>query len=130
MSNHDVRTVSTFWANIYVGLKETYVTKFIPDEPEINHIHHTMSEVSEVCRKYCDEKGFCVSVTPTNYIYTHGQEHGVIVGIINYPRFPSNDEILKARALELADLLRKEMGQKKVTVMMPSESIMLGQSQD
>lgn len=42
----------------------------------------------EICRAYCDEVGYCVTVTPTSYVYTGGEESGFIVGLINYPRFP------------------------------------------
>ncbi len=43
----------------------------------------------EICRAHCDAVGLCVTVTATSYIYTGGEEAGVIVGLINYPRFPS-----------------------------------------
>ena len=46
--------------------------------------------------------GFCVTVTPTKYIYTGGQEDGVVVGIRNYPRFPSTEEELEGRAIQIA----------------------------
>lgn len=127
----EVRSLSAFWANIYVGLKET--PRAFEPAPEYDGpwpVLHSVSEVERVCQEYCDEKGFCVSVTPTKYIYTRGNEPGVIVGVISYPRFPSDNGELRRRALELAEKLRTACGQYKVSVMMPSEVVMLGVDRD
>ena len=73
----------------------------------------------ELCRAYCDRTGFCVTVTPTDYVYTDGEESGVIVGIINYPRFPATPTLLWQRALELAHELRAGLGQESFSVQSP-----------
>jgi hypothetical protein len=44
----------------------------------------------KVCREFCDELGWCVTVTPTTYVYKGGEEAGFIVGAINYARFPTS----------------------------------------
>lgn len=116
------RSLSAFWANIYVGLKETC--------RPVDQIVHNIGLVESVCQQYCDDIGFCVSVTPTKYIYTKGNEPGVIVGIISYPRFPFDNGELRRRALELAEILRQACGQFKVSVVMPSEVVMLGEDRD
>jgi hypothetical protein len=46
----------------------------------------------DYARQYCDEHGLCVTVTPTIYVYTGGQEVGLAVGLINYPRFRSTPQ--------------------------------------
>jgi len=71
------------------------------------------------------EKRTIQSVTPTTYIYKNGNEPGVVVGIINYPRFPSEAAALKAKALEVAALLLKLYRQMKVSVVFPDETVML-----
>lgn len=76
----------------------------------------------QTCREYCDQVGFCVTVTATNYVYTDGSEYGVIIGLINYPRFPSNPESIKARAFDLGDLLRERMGQQSYSVQTPDRT--------
>lgn len=43
----------------------------------------------QILRQECKEKGLCVTVEPTTYIYTGGEELGYVVGLINYPRFPT-----------------------------------------
>ncbi len=103
-----------WWANIYVG---TY------DKDEGLNIN--IDELKWVCQDYCDEIGYCVSFTPTNFIYSHGDEPGVIVGCIQYPRFPKTNEENRRRALVLSEKLMKKANQCRVTIMMPDDVIML-----
>jgi hypothetical protein len=58
----------------------------------------------QIIRSHVLTVGLCVTVEPTTFIYTGGEEAGYVVGLLNYPRFPTSpDEILaKARALMLA----------------------------
>lgn len=77
----------------------------------------------ELCRAYCDETGFCVTVTPTAYVYTGGQEAGVIVGLINYPRFPSEPHAIWHRADELGKRLRVGLGQESYTIQAPDKTV-------
>jgi ferredoxin len=73
-----MKTVDTFYANIYVGMREEYSDKI-----------HNIEDAYKICQDYCDTVGLCVTVTPTKYIYKNGEEDGIIIGLINYPRFPS-----------------------------------------
>lgn len=77
----------------------------------------------DCCAKFCDEVGLCVTVTPTSYIYTGGRENGFVVGLINYARFPSNQEAITEKAFRLAWLLMRELGQDSFTVQTPENSI-------
>ncbi len=61
--------------------------------------------IEQACRSYCMEKGFCVTVTPTKFIYTGGEETGVCVGIVNYPRFPATEGELIEHAKALTEKL-------------------------
>lgn len=75
-----------------------------------------------VSQQYCDQEGFCVTVTPTKYVYSFGQESGVIIGIINYPRFPKTICQLRKHAIELAKLLRTELKQESFTIYGPKKT--------
>lgn len=75
------------------------------------------------CRELCDGLGFCVTLTPTTYIYTGGEEAGMIVGIINYPRFPSDQETLRDRAVVFAEKLRADLDQRSYTIQAPDGSV-------
>ena len=63
--------------------------------------------------------GACVTVEPIDYIYTGGEEAGVRVGFINYPRFPSDCETLRARAADLAERLRQRLCQHSYSIVGP-----------
>lgn len=76
------------------------------------------TKAREICRAYCDEIGLCVTVTPTTYVYTGGEEAGV-VGLINYPRFPSTPPEIFAKAEALALRLIDGLGQESASIQSP-----------
>lgn len=60
----------------------------------------------QIIRAECLREGLCVTIEPTTYIYTGGEEAGYVVGLLNYPRFPCSEATLDARA---DDLMHKLM---------------------
>ena len=72
-----------------------------------------------ICRHFCDKEGLCVTVTPTSYVYTGGEEAGFIVESINYPRFPKQVGLIYAAAHELAEMLRAGLMQQSYTIQTP-----------
>ena len=106
--------VEKFTASIHVGLhvKNAGIT-------------HSIADAENICQKYCDETGFCVSVTPTKYVYTNGCEQGAIVGILNYPRFSQSPDELHERAIILATELMLGLDQMRVTIDLPDNTLML-----
>lgn len=61
-------------------------------------------------------RGACVSISEEEYIYTMGNETGIVVNIINYPRFPKEPAELLWQAQELARHLLEEMYQGSCTI--------------
>lgn len=114
--------VDTFWATIYVGFKNVDTGRIYP-----------LGFVSRICSEYVNEEGLCITLTPTEYIYSNSHEKGyagesgAMIGLINYPRFPTEPEKIKEKALELARILKEALDQHRVTVMFPDETIMLGE---
>ena len=109
--------VQTYTAAIYCGRKVGYSGDILP-----------VSIAQELIQQYVDDVGLCVTLTETTFIYTNGNEPGLIVGLINYPRFPSTPDAVQAHAEELARRLRTAYQQLGVTVVasggtrwMPSE---------
>jgi ferredoxin len=82
-----VKTVETFWVKIYMS--------------------GPLEVAKQVLREECLREGLCVTIDPTIFIYTGGEEQGFVVGLLNYPRFPSSPEILISRAEGIAGLLLK-----------------------
>lgn len=81
-----------------------------------------ISIAKQVCREYCFDVGLCVTVHGTEYIYTGGQESGLIVGLINYPRFPASQEEINEKAEKLAMLLMERCCQHSFTIMDPVQT--------
>ena len=77
----------------------------------------------DICQEYCDKVGLCVTVEPTRYIYTKGWEDGVRVRLINYPRFPADDNAIRTTAYTLAAILCTELEQQSYSVMTPETTM-------
>lgn len=75
-----------------------------------------LSQAQQICREWCMEVGGCVTVTPTEFVFTGGQESGVRVGFINYLRFPSDPSEIFSKAKELAEKLRVGLCQKSYSI--------------
>lgn len=112
-----MKEVNTYTARIYVGLKEGYDGK-----------QHDISEVYEVLQEFCDKNGFAFEVKPTKYIYTNGNEDGVDIGIINYPRFPKSKEYIQSISFVIALILLDEFKQERCTVVCTDKTFMLEKS--
>jgi hypothetical protein len=95
--------VPTYWARIYIA--------------------GDIAMIKQVCREHCMEIGLCVTVDPTTYIYTGGEESGAVVGLINYPRFPSDQEAIYARALDLAEKLMERCCQQSYSIVTATDTV-------
>ena len=110
----------TFWARVYVGFK------YRNEEPLNNtQKKQRMREAEHLCQQYCDEVGLCVTIEPTDYIYTNGREPGCVVGLINYPRFPCHHELIQHHATEIAKRLQTKFRQCVVSVVFPEQTLMI-----
>ena len=109
------KEVDTYTASIYVGIKRRSTGRLIP-----------ASVVENICHDYCDEVGLCVTVTPTKFIYVGGWgEPGVIVGLINYPRFPSTPGEIRNKAIGLAERISVVAHQLKISIVFPDKTVMI-----
>lgn len=79
--------------------------------------------IKQICRQYCFETGFCVTVQPTLFIYTGGEEFGVEIGIVNYPRFPDTKQNLLNKAKSLAEKCREGALQMSYLILTPEKTI-------
>lgn len=80
-----------------------------------------VNQAKQACREYC-MTGLCVTVTPTTFIYTGGEETGVIIGLINYPRFPSTPDDILEKAEDLAKYLRGKLCQHSYSIVTPDRT--------
>ena len=110
-----MKKLKSYNVNIYCGLQETY------DKNKL----HKIEDAYKICDDFVNEVKDCVSVTETSFRYVDGFEKGIIVGYINYPRFPRTEKEILERALSLANNLMIGLNQFRVTVITKDESIML-----
>lgn len=92
----------TYWARIYLS--------------------GPLAVIEQTCRQECFDAGLCVTVEPTRFIYTGGEETGAVVGLINYPRFPCEPSAIMDRARKLAVRLLDATFQHSVLIMTPENS--------
>lgn len=76
----------------------------------------------QLLRRECLRLGLCVTIEPTTFIYTGGEETGYIVGLLNYPRFPAVIDELKARAESIMLQLIEETNQHSGLMVTPTQS--------
>ena len=79
------------------------------------------SKALKAVQKY--EVSYCVTIDHTYYVYKDGKEEGVVVGLINYPRFPAEPKQIIDKAIEIAELLRVELKQESYSIQTPDDTI-------
>lgn len=114
-----MKRCDSYWANIYVGLRPHY------EKTNFDFMSHIRQQAIQTCQKYCDEVGLCVTVTDTWFIYKDGNEPGLIIGLINYPRFSTTKDRIQELSENLAQQLMKLCNQNRVSIVYPDETIML-----
>lgn len=86
--------------------------------------------IEQTCRDYCYAVGLCVTVDATLFIYTGGEERGAVVGLVNYPRFPTTGQQLWAKARDLAELLVMATHQRSALIVDPHYTEWITREQD
>lgn len=99
-----------------------FIRKFAPTFNVDIFIAGDIAQAHQVCREWA-MKGACVTVTPTEYIYTGGQESGVRIGLINYPRFPKSPNEILDEAEALALKLMERLCQTSFTIICGEKTI-------
>ena len=64
-----------------------------------------------ILRMKCWHVGLCVTIEPTTFIYTGGEEAGFVIGFVNYPRFPKTPSEIYERAHSMAHSLMPVLNQ-------------------
>lgn len=95
------KVTETFWAKIFIA--------------------GPLDVIEQTCREFVLE-GLCVTVTPTKFIYTLGEETGAEIGLINYPRSPTNPDDIMEKACRLAHEVMLATHQGSYTVQSATDS--------
>jgi len=83
------------------------------------YISGPIEVAKQILREECMGEGLCVTIDPTTFIYTGGEERGYVVGLLNYPRFPTNPASLLDRARKIAVALRDRTCQDSYLILGP-----------
>ena len=67
---------------------------------------------------------------PTTFLYTGGEEAGYVVGLINYPRFPTEPDAVLEKAHGLASNLLERTAQHSILIMTPTETTWITKRED
>jgi hypothetical protein len=100
--------------SLFVKTAETYWVKIYMSGP--------IDVAKQVCRIECLADGLCVTIGPTLFVYTGGEETGFVVGLINYPRFPASSADVWGRARKLAESLLQATAQFSALIMDPNHT--------
>ncbi len=76
-----------------------------------------------ICEDYCTDVGLCVTVTETTFCYRDGRCPGVIIGLINYARYPKGRVEIFQTAADLAYKLKHGLRQGSFTVQDDERSV-------
>jgi hypothetical protein len=99
------------------------INKSAPSFPVSIFVAGDYDKARAICQDHCDAVGLCVTVTRTTYVYTGGEEEGVIVGLINYPRFPQTVlRLIEKEADELSRKLVEGLHQHSCTIQTPERT--------
>jgi hypothetical protein len=83
------------------------------------YLSGSIEVAKQVIREHLLDNPLCVTIEPTTFIYVGGEEAGYVVGLLNYPRFPTLPNELNVRADILAELLIKKTFQRSALVVKP-----------
>jgi len=75
------------------------------------------------------QRGLCLTIHPTKYIYSGGEETGFVIGQIQYPRFMADEKHLKSDLIKIAQQIAYKCCQKSFTIVMPKETLYFHSSQ-
>ena len=88
---------------------------FSPEFHDI-YIAGKYNTARNTCRAFA-ERGTCVNVSETTYIYKGGEEKGVKVSFLTYPRFPEyKGMVMRNDAIDLGMLLMKDLRQESFMI--------------
>lgn len=84
-------------SNMYSKIEPTYSCRVYLSGP--------IEIAKQLLREECLREGLCVTVDPTIFLYTGGEEQGYVIGFLNYPRFPADHHSIFKRARKICLLL-------------------------
>ena len=114
--NIEITTVDTYYAHIFVGFRYGY-----------NGPIQSKDKALEIIQEYCNEVKLGVTVEDVLFYYVNGNEKGIKVGLINYPRFPDTRASITNHAITLGKKLKTAYNQFRISVVTKDETHLIGE---
>ena len=86
------------------------------------YIAGNYEDILRECKNYCTETSYCVSTIRADFPYKYGCEEGAAVTLINYARFPDEEDTILWRARQLALRLAEKLNQGSYTIVGAKDS--------
>jgi len=80
-------------------------------------------DTRRICRDWCSRNSRCVTVERSSYVYSFGEEEGVIITFRSYPRFPPEIGELEGLARDLLLALMDKLFQRTALLCTPTDHI-------
>jgi len=118
LKKHSIKSVAFNEARIYIGSRR----KYNGDAFSYADVRAYVGEF-QIAR----EVGFAnpVRITPTAYVWQDYHEPGWEIAVINYPRHPKADFVIRQFAYDLAVGLLNMFEQNRISIVFPDEIVML-----
>lgn len=107
----------------YCRLNKDEYMKTIESETYVARIYicGSLEQIKQCCRACAavnppGDPRNCVTIERADFIYKGGEESGVVIGLLNYPRFPATPRVIWEKAVELARHLLEATYQDSVLV--------------
>lgn len=118
MKDFSVKSVPFFEARIYIGSRRKY-------NGDAFSYADLRAFVGEFQSARDASKANPVRITPTAYVWQDYHEAGWEVAVINYPRHPKAETVLRHFAYELGIGLLNMFEQNRISIVFPDEIVML-----
>ena len=109
--------VPTWTANIFIGSCEGY------DGPCFTE-YRVLEAIAEYQRLAPEGERGCVRISECTYKFAAYEEAGWVISVLNYPRLPLSAANLERFARRLAEHLLVTLKQNRVSVEMPTETLL------
>lgn len=87
------------------------------------HIAGCYEDAVKEARRFAYNKGYCVQVHKCDYIYTGGMENGLLIRVIQYPRFYKEVTQIKEDFIAFSHSMGEVLYQKSFTVEFPDDTL-------
>ena len=119
------KAMAPFRASVYMGLQRGYGEELLDKQEIISRIQQYQDTRIREADIYLS-----AAISDTTIVLRGQHEPHLVLGFINYPKFPMEENALKSEIEQLATTMMMEFAQNRMVIAYPDETVMLEQSED